>query len=50
MGWNHGIFKQFSTQGLYIQLESCVVQKDLEVLQQTHDVLWQPKTKVKKDK
>ena len=33
---------------MYIQLESCVVQKDLVVLQETHCVLWQPKCKEEK--
>jgi hypothetical protein len=41
-------FKQFSTQDFHIQLEPCGAQKDLEVLQQTRYVLWQPKSKGKK--
>jgi len=45
MGRSYDHIKQFSTQGLDIQLELCVVQIDLEVLQQTGYVFWQPKTK-----
>lgn len=45
MGRSYDHIKQFSTQGLDIQLELCVVQIDLEVLQQIGYVFWQPKTK-----
>lgn len=45
MGQNHRLLIQFSTQGLCIRLELCVVQKDLEVLQQIDNVLWQPRSK-----
>jgi hypothetical protein len=42
-------FKQFSTQDFHIQLEPCGAQKDLEVLQQTRYVLWQPKKQREKE-